>query len=228
RRLPVALRRQIAHHRAGAQIGAVTDDALGDEGLQHQPVPALQHHLAALAAALEGRVRQRAGGRRLSEEVADLGAIGDKLGRRGAEPVGQGLVDEEEAPGAVDRIKPDRRVIEKIRELRTLVADFAVDQAALRYILEIPQAQARAPGEAMRGDAEPGDRPGGVADRDAAAGTALLLNVAPQTRQLAASAVLGGKAPGERVERRVVESREESIERRVGVDDLAIAADDEM
>src|SRR5581483_5780347 len=50
RRLPLALRGQVANHRAGAQIGARADRALADRGMDDAAVMALQRDLAVPAA----------------------------------------------------------------------------------------------------------------------------------------------------------------------------------
>src|SRR5207237_7739777 len=63
RRLPFAFRRQIPHHRTGAQLWPGPDDALADPGLQGAAIAASQRNLAALLAVASAV--ERIGGRRV-------------------------------------------------------------------------------------------------------------------------------------------------------------------
>src|SRR6185437_1932033 len=113
------------------------------------------------SAAFEGRMRGTARRRVAGEEVPEPRAAVDELARRGAKPVGERLVDEEEPPLAIDRIEAHRRVIEEIGELHLLVADHLLHLVARGDVLEGPEAVAGAAGQKMRRKVEPGG-PGGV------------------------------------------------------------------
>ena len=88
------------------------------------------------------------------------GVAADHFRRRAAEPSCEGLVDEQEAPARIDRVKADRRVVEKIDELVALVADHRLHFLAGGDVLEIPEAIARPSGDRVDRDVEP---PGGGA-----------------------------------------------------------------
>src|SRR5215469_18748415 len=109
-------------------------------------------------------MRRAAGVYRIGEKIAQLRILLDQLSRGGAEPFGKGGVDENEAPGVVDRVEAGRRMVEEIGERRPLVAHFLVDRIALGDVLETPEACPIFVGEAMRRDAEPGKRPVGMRD----------------------------------------------------------------
>ena len=81
------------------------------------PIPALQHHFAALLALVIAakRIERRVPiDWRRGEEIVQPSAAAHDLFGGAAKPSGQGLIDEQKAAAAVDRIKPDRCIVEKV------------------------------------------------------------------------------------------------------------------
>src|SRR5207302_1960114 len=158
RGLPFALGRQVAHDRTGAQPIPLADDALADPRVDRAPVAGLQDDLAALAAL--AAAAERVGGRglrgwRLGEEIMQPRLPADDLLRGATEPFRQRVVDELKTPGAVDRIKADRRVVDEIDKLVALVADHRLHLMARGDVLEDPEAVARPAGDRVDRDVEP-------------------------------------------------------------------------
>src|SRR5438128_3754081 len=86
----------------------------------------------------------------------------DDFGGRGAEPAGQCLIDEQKTPGAVDRIKSDRCVIEEIDELVALITDHRLHFVTRGDVLDVPKAVTGLAGDRVYRDVEPA---GGAAAR---------------------------------------------------------------
>src|SRR6185312_12179908 len=147
-----------------------------------------QHDLAARragSAAFERRMRGAPRRHLAGEEVLEARAALDQLAGRGAEPVGQRLVDEKEAAVAVDRVETRGCVVEEVGELHLLVADHLLHLVARGDVLEAPQAVAGPPGEQMRREAEPGGAAGAVAQRQATGGAAAARGILSQAQELA-------------------------------------------
>ncbi len=75
------------------------------------------------------------------------------------EPLGQGVIDEEKAAGAVDRIKADRCVVDEVDELVALVADHRLHLVAGGDVLQVPEAVARPAGDRVDRNVEPAGGP---------------------------------------------------------------------
>src|SRR5690606_4755150 len=80
----------------------------------------------------------------------------DVLGRR-FEPFGKRMADEQEAALVVDRIEPDRRVLEEVDELLLLLADDLLHLAARGGVVDAQHDRARESGQWRRLDVAPLD-----------------------------------------------------------------------
>src|SRR5579883_3065115 len=92
------------------------------------------------------------------EEVLEPRTAIDEIARRHPQPIGERLVDEEEAAVAIDGVEAGRRMVEEIGELHLLVADDLLHLVPRRHILEGPEPIARASRKEMGGKTEPGGR----------------------------------------------------------------------
>ncbi len=142
--LELALGGEVAHDDAGAQLlagVAVFLDGLGDGGMEQPAVARAEGHLAARPRrrAAERVVGQGALGARAGDEVMQAAVLAQNLVRLVAEPAGEGLVDVDEAPIAVDRVEAGRGILEEIDDLLALLADHLFHLAARGHILDAPQ-----------------------------------------------------------------------------------------
>src|ERR1051325_455541 len=113
-------------------------------------VMALQHDFAALLAiaiAAERIERRGLGWSGEREEIMQPGSAPDDLLGAAAEPFGQGLIDKQKAAAGLDRVEPDRRVVEEIEELVPLVPDHCFHFMPRGDVLDIPEAVTGAAGD---------------------------------------------------------------------------------
>src|SRR6185437_16640422 len=214
RLFPLALGRQVADDRAGAQIVAGLHHRLADRGIDDAALPPLEDELAAVRAAergIEGGVRRRARRRLAIEEILQPGAAMDDLIGSAAEPLRQRLVDEEEAAGAVDRIEADRRVVEEVDELVLLVADDLLHLVPGGDVLQAPEAVAGAAGERMNRNVEPAADVARLADRQRGDGVPAGGDMAEQALKLFLRAAAAFEPFGDRRERRGRRPREQRM-----------------
>src|SRR6516165_4052054 len=147
RSVPLPLRCQVAHHRARAQFGARSDDALSNPSWNDAALASFEQYFPALrtiAPTTEG-----IGGVRLSswlrgyEIVQDRPACEEFCGG-GAEPSCQRLVDKTQTTIAIDGVEADRCIIKNVDQFISLIADRRFDFVAFSNISYIQKAVSEA------------------------------------------------------------------------------------
>ena len=231
RRFPFTLRRQVPDDRMGAQLVAIADDALADPGMDDAAVAALQHHFAALRVtgpAAERVARRGASGWRRGEELMQPRVTADQFRRGRAKPAGEGRVDEAESSLAIDRIKTDRRLVEKIDEPVALVADHPLHLVLSGDVLDVPEAIARSSGDRINGYVEPtGGGTTRIGEWQRGDGAPASHRLIAQTLKI--DACFGpGNGPGQAVEHGAVIRGKKVVKSGVGIGDAAIRRDDEL
>jgi len=227
RLLPGMLRRQVAHHRAGAQLlGRLADDGLGDEGLDDAAVGRLQRDLAAVGRRVGERHMGRQAGRRgVGQEVVQAQALEADLLVGGAEPVGQRLVDQLELAVAVDRVEADRRVLQEVGQARLLVVHDVLHLTLGGDVLQRPQHVAASILEGIGGELQPAHAAVLGHHRGLVGGAGTALGGIGQRRNLGTGGARVAQARDRR-QRRVVAVGQHPAEARVGVDGAAGGVDD--
>ena len=182
-------------------------------------------------AALEGRMRRAAPtARRSARKSVSRAPLSTSSPADAPSHCGERLVDEEEAPVAIDRVEADRRVVEEIGELHLLVADHLLHLVARGDVLEAPEARSRAarPGRCTeRLNQAIASAPD--AQRQAAGGAAVLRRASCRSRKNSPTRPRPRRSAGAAgVERRAGELGEEAAEGGVGIGDLAVRRDDQM
>ena len=231
RRLPFALRRQIADDRPGTQFRPGTNDALSDPGLQDVPVPAAQRHLAALLALAASLKRIKPGGlvgRRRRQEIMQPRAACDDFRRCAAEPLRERLIDEQKPAVAIDRVEADRRVIEKIDELVALVVDHRLHLVPRGDVLKIPETVAGPAGDWVDADIEPAGRYAPrIAQRQRRYRPCPRRGPAAQPLEIGLR-IRVGEGGGNALQGRFGKLREQVVERRIGIGDAPVRRDDDL
>ena len=138
------------------------------------------------------------------------------------------MVDELKTPGAVDRIKADRRVVDEIDKLVALVADHRLHLMACGDVLEDPEAVARPAGDRVDRDVEPaGDPAAGIAQRQRRDRPRPGGCPAAQALEIRDRLHIGERG-GEPRQRRFLRLREEIVEGGIGIGNPAIRGEDQL
>ena len=108
----------MAHHRSGAERTAavVADNVLGNVGLELViPTVTELHRAAAGLPNGEGRKAGCPFRKRIGDDLVEPQTIQHLL-RYQADPLGQGTIDDQETTLGIDRVKADRRILQKLHE----------------------------------------------------------------------------------------------------------------
>ena len=242
------LPRQVADHRTGAQHAAIlgTDQVLIDRGLKQHPVGALEGDLATGGRSpREGIVGRRPSGRRFGDYVVQPDRAAFQVLVRQAEPVAKRLVGEQEPALGIDRVEPDRRMLQEVDETLLLLSHDLFQLSAQGNVVDHPQDRSGARRDWIGGHVAPFPGPGGGTGGGTAGGFGVAaLGPAPrphrqlgiarhavarirhQAVEMIPGLLIAGHLDGEQFGRRFVDAAKEIVERPIREHRAAVPIDD--